>query len=324
MNYGIYPRRPRQILVGFALVLILGSLALAVSSWILFVHDTQAELINQKQAFMELKMVTVKDEELKEDRVFVMLVRNPTNVTKVCTMFHSLSVVLNQRKYPIIVFHEGVMDTTSQRELSLCFGGGRVLFQSVVLPLFEIRQMWDPFCVRVSLGYRGMCHFFSKELFEMPVLKHVKLIARVDEDSEFFPPSFDVFDYMETQHLDYTFAVRWWKDHCVKDLLSEVEKYARARELTLDWKSEKLPAVMYNNFFAARKELFLDIKYQHFMSHIDSLEGIWTKRWGDAPIHTSAAALFGWNSYRFTSDQFGYCHQGVCVRDKSNKPVKKS
>jgi hypothetical protein len=239
--------------------------------------------------------------------VFVVLTRK-IGAARLCTMLQSLSQVLNRNRYPIIVLfeHTGERDDEEMRMILDC-AGAAVFFERVTLPKPPLPKIPEKSC-SWRQGYKSMCHFFSQELYSLPILEGVEFIARLDDDSKFSGEPFDPFHYMEQNQLEYGYRLIVGHDSCTNGLLKNVEIYAKWQELKLDWQQVKIPAVFYNNFFIARREIFLRPGYQHFIAYLDALKGFWTDRWGDAPVHTSAAALFGWKRFHFTTE-FGYCHK---------------
>ena len=60
------------------------------------------------------------------------------------------------------------------------------------------------------------------------------------------------------------------------------------------------------DFFVLRRSIMLEQRYVDFVRFIDGALGIWTNRWGDAPLHTLAIKLFGWKTKHYS--EFGYTH----------------
>lgn len=100
--------------------------------------------------------------------------------------------------YPVIVFHE--KQNSTWKKLLRNSTKSALYFHEVSFATPpEYRNMTSPRCPS-SLGYREMCRFFSKTIYETPILQNVEFYWRLDEDSQLLcPVQFDVFEVMKVK-----------------------------------------------------------------------------------------------------------------------------
>lgn len=136
-----------------------------------------------------------------------------------------------------------------------------------------------------NLGYRHMCRFMAGEIFKHPALSSYDWYLRLDTDSFILSKiNFDPFQKMRTGGKVYGFN-NIQNDHpdVVVDLYEESENYFKLRGITPINTVDK-PKIFYTNFEICDLNWFRGKEYTEFYDFIDHLGGIYTKRWGDAPI----------------------------------------
>ena len=65
----------------------------------------------------------------------------------------------------------------------------------------------------------------------------------------------------------------------------------------------------YNNMFVTNVTLWTTAPMRPFLEYIDRQGGIYTNRWGDAPIHTVAVGLFLKSEQIHTFMDWNYYHE---------------
>ena len=139
-----------------------------------------------------------------------------------------------------------------------------------------------------SLGYRHMCRFFSGQMYEFNVMEEYDYYLRLDTDSFIHTPlNYDIFEWAKQNECYYGFiapAVQQDNEKVVEGLWEYVNKLY----------PNEIPDRMmfYTNFELGKVSWFLTSQYKNFYNEIDKSGGIYTKRWGDAPIKFLGINLF--------------------------------
>ena len=227
-------------------------------------------------------------------------------IDTLCVALRGLSTV----KYPIVVLHEKYDHLSESMRNQMLECRRDLVFYQVILPMNDTVIVPET-CKYNNYGYRSMCRFFAYDVYRLPIFKNVKYLVRFDHDSVFPAPrdsvGFDPIVFMESHSFDYGFRVIGRDPvECALGMLELTEAYAVMHQMKVDWREIRLPSLVYNNFFVARKDIFLTVEYERYFKFIDGTNGIWTHRWGDHVLHTSAMALFHWKTYHFT--EFAYEH----------------
>lgn len=139
-----------------------------------------------------------------------------------------------------------------------------------------------------SMGYRHMCRFFSGEMYKQSVIRKYDYYLRLDTDSFIHTPlNYDIFAWAKNNHCDYGFiapAVQTDNPKVIEGL------WEFANELYPNNIPEGM--MFYTNFELGKVDWFLTSPYMEFYNKIDQHGGIYTKRWGDAPIKFLGINLF--------------------------------
>ena len=140
-----------------------------------------------------------------------------------------------------------------------------------------------------------MCRFQAKGVYEQPIMAGLEYALRLDDDSRFRKPiDFDLIDYMRINRLVYGYVSAGY-DFCIDGLWSAAHRYLADRKDTLrpTFYSQWPRGYKYNNNFElSSMALWTSPAYRDFIEYIDRLGGIYTIRWGDAPIKTIAVSIF--------------------------------
>jgi hypothetical protein len=133
----------------------------------------------------------------------------------------------------------------------------------------------------------------------------------MDDDSLLLKSvEYDVFRFMRERELQYGYIAQTHdsKD-CITGLWEASEKYINETHLHprffSEWKKEMM---YYNNFEITSTKLWLSEDYKKYIDYIDQLGGIYYHRWGDAPIHSIAVAIFLNNNQTHKFADIGYMH----------------
>ena len=220
-------------------------------------------------------------------------------------------------RYPLIIFHESHANE-SDKQLLRSWTRSTLYFHLVefVLPPSVDESQITNHCGRPGqfpIGYRHMCRFQAKTIYEKPILAIEKLeyIWRLDDDSVITKPiAYDIFDFMQSRHLQYGYAlVSGDSPDCVIGLEEAVQHYVDGKSIKRKF-TWKLPTIIYNNFEIAELKLWRSAQYTEFIEYIDSTSGIYRYRWGDAPIKSLAVSIFVAKNATHHFGDIGYRHQG--------------
>ncbi|KAG9312396.1 alpha-1,2-mannosyltransferase [Chiua virens] len=172
-----------------------------------------------------------------------------------------------------------------------------------------------------SLPYRNMCRFNSGFFFRHPLLQKYRYYWRIEPWVRFHcdVPS-DPLRFMQDYNKTYGFTISLYEFQAtIPSLWDRVKEYARAHPDTLhpnnalgfisdDTGSSYNLCHFWSNFEIGDMDFWRGETYTSFFEFLDRAGGFYYERWGDAPVHSIAAALFlPRNSIHFFND-IGYEH----------------
>ena len=208
----------------------------------------------------------------------------------------SLDRCFNDRfHYPIIIFHEP--DARNHLRLITSWSKSYIVYQEITfkLPSFIPSSYRYENCTSHSRGYRHMCRFHSKLVYEQPIMRLLDYAWRLDDDSELpYPIEVDVFQFMYQNDIEYGYQVVIEDEaRCVDGLWDAARQYVADNNLTTQFFHQLGDRRMfYNNFELSKMSFWLSKQYQHYINYIDQLGGIYYRRWGDAPTKSIGLSMF--------------------------------
>jgi hypothetical protein len=149
----------------------------------------------------------------------------------------------------------------------------------------------------MKYGYEYMCRFFMLDVYDLMVARNIDYYWRCDADCFLIKLTYDIFDWMTSNHLEYGYVVKAPEEHkATKDTLPMwVSKYVNECAIIptalLD-SNLSVPLHFYNNFHVASASFFLRPDVRHFLTSVEKSGFIYSHRWGDAPIQAYAVRLF--------------------------------
>ena len=158
-----------------------------------------------------------------------------------------------------------------------------------------------------SMGYRHMCRFFSGEMYKFDVIKNYDYYLRLDTDSFIHTPlNYDIFEWAKENECYYGFiapAVQQDNEKVVEGLWDFVNQVY----------PNNIPdrLMFYTNFELGKVSWFLTSEYMNFYNYIDKNGGIYSRRWGDAPIKFLGINLFMNKQNIIPVQGFTYQHGAV-------------
>jgi len=164
-------------------------------------------------------------------------------------------------------------------------------------------------CCWKPVGYRHMCRFHAKTVYEQPILARLQYVWRLDDDSYITKPiRYDVFRLMRDRHIQYGYAkIAGDYPACIIHLWPAVIDYINRHHLRVKfWVSRG--QTFWNNFELSDLDVWRSPEYRDYIDYIDKLGGIYYYRWGDSSIKTIAARLFIWKKHIHHFANIGYKH----------------
>jgi len=213
--------------------------------------------------------------------------------------------LLDAHPHPVVVCHEG--DFTDEHLRQMQERCARVVLKQVDIsppPHIDVSKFneWT-LSQSHSIGYRNMCRFFSLGLY--PMLKDFDYYMRLDDDSYIRSKMHDdPFEVMAEGNKVYAWrATRPESKTAVRGLKAMLRAHDPAFG-TYKWDRK----IYYNNFHIAKPSLWLTSPCKEALEAIEKHGGIYTKRWGDAPIHTLLVRVYTEMAQRHRFTSFDYQH----------------
>ncbi|KAI5818265.1 nucleotide-diphospho-sugar transferase [Pyronema omphalodes] len=163
-----------------------------------------------------------------------------------------------------------------------------------------------------SESYRHMCRYNSGFFFESDLLKDYDWYWRVEPSTGFYCDQlYDPFTFMRENNKRYSFVMTLYEYRstietlwqATREFVKEHPDYVaddNSAGFIVDGYSGKhsLQSKDFNlchfwsNFEIADLNLWRSKEYREYFDYLDKKGGFFYERWGDAPVHSIAAALF--------------------------------
>lgn len=186
-----------------------------------------------------------------------------------------------------------------------------------------------------SVSYRNMCRFNSGFFFRHELLTPYKWYWRVEPDVRYYCDlDYDPFLFMEDNDKVYGFTISMpeWEPtipslwSTVKDFIAEHPQYV-SPDNSMDFLSDNAGdsynmCHFWSNFEIADMDFWRSEAYTKFFEYLEKTGGFYYERWGDAPVHSIAAALFTrkdqihfFKDIGYKHAEFAHCPQGKQWRE---------
>ncbi|KAF2278073.1 glycosyl transferase [Westerdykella ornata] len=202
-------------------------------------------------------------------------------------------------------------------------------------------------------SYHHMCRFYSGYFYDVEALKPYRWYWRIEPDVEFSCAiTYDPFTEMAKHGKKYGYTIALWEvDNTVPSLFRAVSDYKREKHLALTdlWRSmvraswtpipfRSLQSLwpwrdssgdswnlchFWSNFEIADMDFFRSREYRDLFDYLDREGGFYHERWGDASVHSLAAALLLEPRQLHYFQDFGYFHEPwrVCPANAKGKQL---
>ncbi|KAG1790247.1 glycosyltransferase family 15 protein [Suillus plorans] len=181
-----------------------------------------------------------------------------------------------------------------------------------------------------SVSYRNMCRFNSGFFFRHELLTPYKWYWRVEPDVRFYCDlEYDPFVFMEDHDKIYGFTISMpeWEStiislwSVVKEFILDHPEYVSPNNsmsfISDDAGDSYNMCHFWSNFEIADMDFWRGEAYTKFFNYLENTGGFYYERWGDAPVHSIAAALFTrkdqlhfFKDIGYKHAEFSHCPQG--------------
>ncbi|PVU96890.1 hypothetical protein BB561_000895 [Smittium simulii] len=172
-----------------------------------------------------------------------------------------------------------------------------------------------------SESYRHMCRFNSGFFYKHPLLQQFDYYWRIEPGVDYSCDiDFDPFKYMRENGIKYGFTIALYEYfNTIPTLWKTVKDFATANSnmvsknnalswITHDGGQSYSGCHFWSNFEIGSFEFLRSKEYNAFFDYLDQAGGFFYERWGDAPVHSIAAAMFLSPKQIHWFDNIGYSH----------------
>lgn len=172
-----------------------------------------------------------------------------------------------------------------------------------------------------SVSYRNMCRFNSGFFYRHALLQNSRYYWRVEPGVRFHCDiHFDPFLFMQENNKIYGFTITMYEfERTIQSLWATVREFIAehsefvspnsAMNFLSDNGGERYNLChFWSNFEIADLDFWRGPAYTAFFDFLESRGGFYYERWGDAPVHSIAAALFGGTDRIHFFREIGYEH----------------
>ncbi|KAH9992137.1 nucleotide-diphospho-sugar transferase [Russula vinacea] len=169
--------------------------------------------------------------------------------------------------------------------------------------------------------YRNMCRFNSGFFYRHPLVQNYRYYWRVEPGVHFHcDVNIDPFVYLHENNKTYGFTISLYEyQRTIESLWSTVHEFMAehpeyvAQNNAMPFLSDNGGSSynlchFWSNFEIADMDFWRGEAYSAFFEYLDSRGGFYYERWGDAPVHSIAAALFAGKDRIHFFREIGYDH----------------
>ncbi|KAJ2367379.1 hypothetical protein H4S01_002191 [Coemansia sp. RSA 2610] len=172
-------------------------------------------------------------------------------------------------------------------------------------------------------SYRKMCRFQSGYLHRHPLLQDLDYYWRIEPDVEYYCDiDYDPFAFMQQNGLKYGWNVAMTEFMAtIPTLWNTTKMFALEHpeliapdslwQWLVDEHGQYNGCHFWSNFEIVDLSFYRSPAYQAYFDYLDRAGGFFYERWGDAPVHSIAAALFLNASQVHYFSDIGYFHPSV-------------
>ncbi|EDO18631.1 hypothetical protein Kpol_1048p62 [Vanderwaltozyma polyspora DSM 70294] len=179
-------------------------------------------------------------------------------------------------------------------------------------------------------SYHNMCRFYSRSFYKHPLLKDIKYTWRLEPGiSLHCDIDYDVFKFMEKNNKLYGYTINVYDSAAsVRTLWPRTMKFLKKHPEFINpngafkmlkengQKPENFDVAngystchFWTNFEITDLDFLRSEPYQKYMDFLESQDGFYYERWGDAPVRSVALSLFADKKQIHWFRDIGYYHQ---------------
>ncbi|KAJ1889450.1 hypothetical protein LPJ66_008025 [Kickxella alabastrina] len=174
-----------------------------------------------------------------------------------------------------------------------------------------------------SESYRFMCRFQSGFVHKHPLLADLEFYWRIEPDVNYYCDiDYDPFLFMKTNGLKYGWNIAPTEyEPTVRTLWNTTQEFMKKNpqmipdKNMIDWVRNSDGSYtrchFWSNFEIVDLSFYRSAEYQAYFDHLDKSGGFFYERWGDAPVHSLAVAMFLRKSQVHYFDDIGYRHPAM-------------
>ncbi|KAJ1678855.1 hypothetical protein EV182_003219 [Spiromyces aspiralis] len=186
----------------------------------------------------------------------------------------------------------------------------------------KLRENQHRYIYGDNLKYRFMCRFQSGFIHKHPLLKDIDYYWRIEPDVEYYcDMPYDPFRLFKDHKFKYGYTIAPpEKPETVETLWETTKEWIRRNKhllpkksfasFILDNNNNYNMCHFWSNFEIVDLSLYRSEAYQSYFDFLDRAGGFFYERWGDAPVHSIAAALLLTKSQIHWFEDVGYHHVG--------------
>ncbi|OMJ22344.1 Glycolipid 2-alpha-mannosyltransferase 1 [Smittium culicis] len=172
-----------------------------------------------------------------------------------------------------------------------------------------------------SESYRHMCRFNSGFFFEHPLVADLEYYWRIEPEVTYSCDiDYDPFIFMKENDIKYGFTIALYEYYnTIPTLWNSVKNFAKQythlipKNNSLTWISHNngtnfSGCHFWSNFEIGSLQFLRSKEYRTFFQFLDNAGGFFYERWGDAPVHSIAAAMFLAPQQIHWFEDIGYKH----------------
>lgn len=170
-------------------------------------------------------------------------------------------------------------------------------------------------------SYHYMCRFYSGFFHLHPLLSEFDYYWRMEPDVHYYCDlDYDPFVFMEERGIQYGFVITVLELNSTIPTLWNTTRAFMAQNpailprenlldfVTADAGSDYNLCHFWSNFEIGNLNFLRSKQYAAYFKHLDQANGFFMERWGDAPVHSLAAAMFLNKSQVHHFSDIGYRH----------------
>lgn len=236
--------------------------------------------------------------------------------------------------YPYVFLNEQAFDDNFKQQTSGSTRGrtmyGLIPSQHWSLPEWLEQEDFDAARARMKQAgvlyadkssYHFMCRFYSGFFHQHPLLQEFDYYWRMEPDVHYYCDlDYDPFVFMEERGIQYGFVIT------ILELPKTIPSLWNTTRAFMDKHAASLPQEnlmdfvtsdsgddynlchFWSNFEIGSFGFLRSEEYQAYFKHLDQANGFFLERWGDAPVHSLAAAMFLNKSQVHHFQDIGYRH----------------